>query len=102
MTVFLLFTWQRATFPHSSIIAPGGLNFRVRDGTVGAARLPRVAGARGRHRREPVALAEGRCGVNAVGSVLSGAAGRLRARTREHHDDDYAFCSADGHWFRPR
>jgi hypothetical protein len=39
--------------------------------------------------------------VSTVGNVVSGAAGRLRARTREHHDE-YAFCSADGHWFRPR
>ena len=31
---------------------------------------------------------------------MSGAAGRLRARPQERHDD-YALCPEDGYWFRP-
>jgi hypothetical protein len=38
--------------------------------------------------------------MSSVGRAVSGAAGRLRARPQERHDD-YAFCAEDRFWFRP-
>jgi len=38
--------------------------------------------------------------VSSVRAAVSGAAGRVFARRRTH--DDYAFCTTDGFWFRPR
>jgi hypothetical protein len=38
--------------------------------------------------------------VNSVARTVTGAAGRLRPRPREHRDG-YACCSNDGFWFRP-
>jgi hypothetical protein len=46
-------------------------------------------------------MAERRSVVSSVGRTVSGAAGRLLARPRARRDD-YAFCSEDSHWFRPR
>lgn len=37
--------------------------------------------------------------MSSLGRTVSDAAGRLRPRPRER--DDYAFCQADGFWFRP-
>ena len=45
-------------------------------------------------------MAERRSDVSTVGRAVSEAAGRLRARPRERHDE-YAFCAVDGYWFRP-
>jgi hypothetical protein len=47
-----------------------------------------------------VELAERRGDVSTVARAVSGAAGRVRARPREHADE-YAFCAEDGYWFRP-
>ena len=38
--------------------------------------------------------------MSSVGRTVSGAAGRLLARP-EGRRDGYAFCRADGFWFRP-
>jgi hypothetical protein len=38
--------------------------------------------------------------VSALGSAVSGAAGRLLARPRGRRDD-YALCPEDQYWFRP-
>lgn len=38
--------------------------------------------------------------MSTIGSAVSGAAGRLRARPQTRHED-YALCPEDGYWFRP-
>src|SRR5579859_5537991 len=78
----------------------GRVRAGVEEAAVAAARLPAVAGARHRHRREPVELAQRWGVVNSVARTVSGAAGRLRPRPRERHEG-YVCCTNDGFWFRP-